>query len=124
MPVSTPINRKTRWSRVKRGWTVDRACSELARDKVDQDEQVSAGIPLSAVALAAASASGALSITIPMDAVALAQAVATGALSGGTDTFTPYVGRTWTPGYAPRIWEPLASQRTWVAAANNRTWRR
>lgn len=86
--------------------------------------QVSAGIPLSAVALAAASASGALSITIPMDAVALAQAVVTGALSGGTDTFTPYVGRTWTPGYAPRIWEPLASQRTWVAAANNRTWRR
>lgn len=86
--------------------------------------QVSAGIPLSAVALAAASASGALSITIPMDAVALAQAVVTGALSGGTDTFTPYAGRTWTPGYAPRIWEPLASQRTWVAAANNRTWRR
>ena len=86
--------------------------------------QVSTGIPLSAAALAAASASGALSITIPMDAVALAQAVVTGALSGGTDTFTPNVGRTWTPGYAPRIWEPLASQRTWVAAANNRTWRR
>lgn len=86
--------------------------------------QVSTGIPLSAAALAAASASGALSITIPVDAVALAQAVATGALSGGTDTFTPYAGRTWTPGYAPRIWEPLASQRTWVAAANNRTWRR
>lgn len=86
--------------------------------------QVSTGIPLNSAALAAASASGALSITIPMDAVALAQAVATGALSGGTDTFTPYVGRTWTPGYAPRIWEPLASQRTWVAAANNRTWRR
>ena len=86
--------------------------------------QVSTGIPLSAAALAAASASGALSITIPMDAVALAQAVAIGALSGGTDTFTPYVGRTWTPGYTPRIWEPLASQRTWIAAANNRTWRR
>ena len=86
--------------------------------------QISLGLPLDAAVLATASASGTLLMTIPLDAVALAQATAAGALSGGTETFIPYAGRTWTPGYTPRIWEPLASQRTWVAAANNRTWRR
>lgn len=38
MPVRTTINRQTRYARKRRGWPVDRANSEPARNKVDADE--------------------------------------------------------------------------------------